>query len=385
MRIGFVVNDSLPGMGMPCSGQGLRAWGLIQGLRGRGIDARALVRHATLGARFQRWKDLSVRRFPDWLTIVNHENIGSVLAEFDVVVFHNWGAAANVAKPGGSDVRFVYDFFSATLVEHAFISSEPEYLDRIRRRKHEILEQCDLFFANGPGRRRYAQAYLSSLGIETQVHDIPTSLPWLGDTGGAAAAAETGPVLVGGYRQEWTETIGDDVLAALARALPDRAVVSVGAGQHYHFGPRDGTAGETADGTALAGAEPSGPPENLVTYDVLNFEDYAALGRSAAVFVDVSPLNEERLMSFSTRGILSVALGCPVIHNAETDLGALLRRSGAGVPVSRADGDLTAELLIARVRAGLDPGRRENCHRLWQDSFDADRGAADLVRLVEHG
>ena len=31
MRIGFVVNDSLPGMGMPCSGQGLRAWGLIQG------------------------------------------------------------------------------------------------------------------------------------------------------------------------------------------------------------------------------------------------------------------------------------------------------------------------------------------------------------------
>ena len=192
MRIGFVVNDSLPGMGMPCSGQGLRAWGLIQGLRGRGIDARALVRHATLGARFQRWKDLSVRRFPDWLTIVNHENIGSVLAEFDVVVFHNWGAAANVAKPGGSDVRFVYDFFSATLVEHAFISSEPEYLDRIRRRKHEILEQCDLFFANGPGRRRYAQAYLSSLGIETQVHDIPTSLPWLGDTGGAARRPKPG-------------------------------------------------------------------------------------------------------------------------------------------------------------------------------------------------
>ncbi len=366
MKIGIVVNDSLPGMGLPCSGQGLRAWGLIEGLLANGVEARALIRQPTLVSRLQRWKDINTIRFPDWVRITTPESFAADIADLDALVMHNWAAAEGLRERPAVDTRLVYDFFSATLVEHAFISSDPEYLETVRRRKKHALKLCDLFIANGPGRRTYAEAYLEGMEIDAEVCDIPMCLPWLG--GGEPADA----VLVGGYQQRWTRELDRDGLVELARALPEMAIVSVGAGYHYHFG---------ADRTARAVTPDR--PGNMVAYDVLPFEDYLRVNQGARVFVDLSALNDERLISFSSRGILSIAAGCPVLHNQETDLGALVSEFDAGCTISGDEDPSDPGVLSAKLETCLSLDRRDGCRALWEAHFDARKGARKLVQLVE--
>lgn len=368
MKIGFLVNDCLPEMGLPCSGQGLRAWGLIKGLRESGTEAYALIRHSTLGTRFRRWKDISGSEFPDWLVIVNHETIGPTIKDLDALVFHNWAAGDEVTKPADSKVKFIYDFFSATMIEHSFISSDPEYMTRIETRKHKLLKRCDLFFANGPGRQKYANRYLASLGIRTPVRDIPMSLPWLGE------ATSAGPILVGGYQQDWTKALDGDMLGRIATSFPDRALVTVGAGQHYHFGSRE-----------TAAPDDNARPDNIVAYDSLAFSDYVALNAVASAFVDVAPINKERLISFSSRGILSIATGCPIIHNEDTDLGALVKQFDAGVVVSQNETLDSPDMMIAKLTDCMAADRRKNCKALWNEKFNSRKGAATLEQMVRNG
>lgn len=364
MKVGLLVNDVIPGLGLPCSGQGIRAWGLLQGLRANGVDASVIIRHSTMSTRINRWHDIMGVHLPEHLVIANHAEMPNIIGELDYLVFHNWAAGKNISRPEDSDVRFVYDFFSATLVEHSFISADPAYLDGIRAQKQALVEQSDIFIANGPGRRDYGAEYLQNLGIEAPVHDIPTSLPWLGET------EVCDDILIGGYQQDWTKPLQPEMAAALSAALPDRNLVTVGADMHYHFGRRDKT-----------GA--SAWPDSLLRYDILSFEDYASLNARAAAFVDIAPLNAERRISFSTRGVMSLASGCPIVHNAETDLGRLVAQYDAGVVLGESDHLDDPQTLAQALKACLDARKRENCRALWVDVFDCRVQATHLLKALQ--
>lgn len=364
MKIRFVVNGVVPGFGLPVAAPALRAWGLIQGLRSAGVDARALLRIGTLQNHLQRWSDFNSSQLPDWVEMVNADTLPQAIENADVIVFHNWAAANNVDKPEGCRPRFVYDFFSATLVETFFTSPDAFHMKRVEDRKRDLLKKSDVFIANGAGRQEYGASFLAAMGIEAPVHNIPMSLPWLGNAPDKAAA------LIGGYQQRWTKPIAGNVLYDLARKMPACDLITVGAGRHHHFGVQPIDRPEGAR------------PKNLIEYDVLSFEDYQKVNASCGAFVDVSPLNDERLISFSTRGVVSIASGCPIIHNAETDLGTLVAQYDAGITLDR-DANLSDPTVLQKaIDLCLSNTRREQCHALWEAQFNAGQNAQKFLRIL---
>lgn len=365
MKIGFLVNDVVPEMGLPCSGQGLRAWGLLKGLQANGVEATVLVRHSMLSSRMRRWSDLNQLRLPDWLKVVDANTINDAIAQFDGIVLHNWAAAEKLIRPKSGNTSFIYDFFSASLVEHSFISSDESHLESIKKRKLHAINQSNIFIANGVGRRDYATKFLAVNGRYEEVSSIPMCLPWLGQEKPKKV------ILIGGYQQRWTKDFSNDVLVKVAEAFPEFSIVTIGRRHHYHFGATGWDQKQTAD-----------LPANLLTYDVMSFQDYSNINAAAAAFVDIAPINEERRISFSSRGVFSVASGCPVIHNAETDLGALLEEFDAGVTLSETEDFFDASVIIKKIRSCLSVDRYAACKALWAAHFQSSHGARTLAELI---
>jgi len=365
MKVGILVNDAIPGMGLPCSAPGLREWGFFEGLRQIGVDATILVRQGTIAKRVERWADIHGFALPDHVLVVEDDKIDETVSRFDFLVFHNWAAAAGIKLPAGARTRLVYDFFSASLVEQGYVSNDATFHETIRNKKVDLLRRSDLFIANGPGRATYARKFLSNLGIEATVYDLPMCTPWM------AQDTPRPGIMWGGYQQYWTRKFDNGTVASLAARFADKRLVHVGSNQHYIFG------------TIHSDVRAKSDTQNSTRFDALTFEDYVSVNASCSAFLDISPMNEERCLSFSTRGALSISCGCPIVHNAETDLGRLVESYGAGATLSAEDDFSDPALLARAIEKCLDPSARDACKRLWADHFDNRIGAEKLVRVLK--
>ena len=369
MRVAILANDAVPGMGLPCSGQGLRVAASAAHLSALGVEPLVLLPRPVLEQRLERWGAVARPDYPDHVRVCDGGEAARLARGCDALLLHNW--AAEKALDGRPlDVPVIYDFFSATLVEHAHFGRGPGYLKRLERTKLRAVRRAAHFWANGPGRVAHGAAFLARHELEGEVLDAPFAPTPLERP---AAAPDAPPlVAVGGFAQPWAKPAGPALLHALARALPDHEVVALGGGEAFHVA-----------GAAAPGAGHGDAPPNLRAVGPMIHRDHERLIARAAAFVDVAPHNDERAVSFSTRGVAAVAAGCPVVHNAGTDLGRLIERHGAGATVD-AGGDIEPEAVIEATRLCLSRDRGGACRSLLDELHGRMRAAAratiDAVR-----
>ncbi|MEM8552579.1 MAG: glycosyltransferase [Pseudomonadota bacterium] len=368
-RVAVLANGLIPGSAAPSSAHGLRATGLYTGLTGAGIACDIVSASSAITAQLDRWGTGRMRIPAHWRILQDQSLSYRLNADYRAVIVPNWPAAKGFRK--GDKVKLIYDFFSATLIEHALIADEAE-VERRKSEKIALLSQADIVTANGRVQSKYGKAFCEEevgLKLTGDVPAIRLALPW------HDPQLAPGPmrIFVGGFLQAWTTGITLQGLEALADTA-DLEIHTMGFGQHAHF-----------RGMSRS-ARASRSHERLIAHEVASFQSYRDLNTACHLALDVFEPNEERRMSYSTRAISSIACGCPVITMAFTEVGRLIERTGAGWTLSEFSmEELSA--LISRLRDNPDEvaAARAATRTFWEAHIDPRKQIGPLVRMLRSG
>lgn len=366
-RIAICSNAMVPGSRAPSSAHALRASGLHAGLTAAGFDADIVATAQPILKQLERWGTRRVSIPGHWRILPDDSYSARLNADYDTVIFPNWNIARDFAKTG--KVNVVYDFFSATMVEHALIFSPAEIVSK-KAEKLKLLADVDMVIANGQVQADYAAKFLPGEAGRTVTGPIPAvrlSIPWSG-----TQPAE-GPLRVffGGFHQTWTTGIE---LADLEDLADDIAleIHTIGIGQHLHFRSLSRT-----------GRIHSRTPR-LIPHTVASFESYQALNGGCHVALDIFEPNDERRVSYSTRAVSSIACGCPLITMSFTEIGRLVAETGAGWTLDTFSLDALRDLL-ARLKYNPDEiaRARHNTRRFWEAYIDPVKQTRPLVDMLK--
>ncbi|MEM9222411.1 MAG: hypothetical protein AAGB11_08415 [Pseudomonadota bacterium] len=339
-----------------------------------GFDVEIVSPAVSIRAQLDRWNTprLSIPQY--WRLLEDEKYFHRLNNDYDFVVFPNWSNALEYTK--GEKVRLIYDFFSATMVEHAIISNSDE-LTKKKADKLKIIAQADIVIANGQVQADYATQFLSKEAERTVTGPIPAVR-----LSTQRLQKEISPpphpsgrlrLFVGGFHQAWTTGIGVPELVRLAASYPVD-IHAIGLGQHLHL--RDLSRVQRLPGEG----------EGLVRHQVSSFENYRFLNGSCDAALDVFTPNAERRISYSTRAISALSCGCPVITMAFTEIGELVRQTGAGWVLEECSIDALRELL---VRLAHNPDEisaaREKTADFWARYIDPKVQIAPLVKMLKSG
>ena len=369
-RIAVCGNSMVPGSGAPSSAHGLRASGLRDGLVAAGFEVDIVSTASSIVSQLERWQTRRIRVPGHWRILQDQQYEARLNADYDVVIFPNWPVAKGFQKEG--DVRIVYDFFSATLVEHAMISGAEAIEDK-RAEKLALLAQSDFVIANGGVQAAYARDFLATSGVKTVTGEIPAvrlSMPW---SEPAPRRGERFRIFFGGFLQAWTTGIRLRDLEDLAEKH-DAEVHAIGLGQHLHF----------REMSRVGRYRPQS--DRVVLHEVASFESYQDLNRSADLALDIFEPNDERRVSYSTRAVSSLSCGCPLVTMAFTEMGRMIEETGAGWTLEEFSVEALDDLLAtltARPEAVAEA--RARTRDVWTRYVDPVRQVEPLVTMLKSG
>ena len=325
-RVLVVSGDTLPLPGLPTTGAGLRAWGLIKGLEARGHAVSYLMPENSLKSAAPD-VDLAAYRS------VVYDNFGSNdlyqrvndLAP-DVIVFQHWSSA--VPFSGRSTIPVVIDFHGPLLLETLY-QDLPHY-EGLRQAKIQTLAKADFFTCAGERQCHYFYPWLIQAGFDLRqdlIQVIPVSL----SPDVPARAPATGEVtfVYGGVFLPWQDP--SVALETLVSTLEERQ-----AGRLKLFGGKHPSIqippGKYQD--LLPHLERSARVDlmGMIPRDTL-VETYL----HSHVAIDVMARNPERELAFTTRTVEYLWCGLPVIYNNYAELADYIRDYDAGWTVDPLD------------------------------------------------
>jgi len=366
-RVAVCCNSLIPGSGAPSSAQGLRANGLYLGLKAAGFDVDIVNIATSVSAQLDRWGTRRVRIPAHWRIIQERQYLGRLNEDYDTVIFPNWPVARGFKKR--DTTRVVYDFFSATQIEHAVIADAATLAKR-RAEKLEILAQADIVIANGGVQAAYARTFLEETAGRTVTGPIPAVRLALPYRRSRPAPSPRLRLFYGGFLQAWTTGIRLADLENLAERH-DVEIHAIGLGQHVHF----------RDLSRVGRQRPTS--SRVVLHDVASFASYQDTNAGCDIALDIFEPNEERRISYSTRAVSSLAAGCPLVTMSFTEIGRLLGETGAGWTLDTFSIE-GLEALIARLKADPDEvaAHRARTEDFWRAYIDPARQIAPLVEML---
>ena len=366
-RVAICCNSLIPGSGAPSSAQGLRANGLYLGLREAGFEVDIVNIATSVSAQMDRWDVRRIRIPAHWRIIQETQYTGRLNNDYGIVIFPNWPVAKGFRKT--DRVRVVYDFFSATQVEHALIS-KPDELAARKAEKLDIIAQADFVIANGRVQADYARTFLTEAAGRAVTGPIPSVRLALPYRRSEPAPSPRLRVFYGGFLQAWTTGIRLADLESLAERH-DLEIHTIGLGQHVHF-----------RNLSRIGRHRAAHPR-VILHDVASFARYQDTNAACDVALDIFEPNAEREISYSTRAISALAAGCPLITMSFTEIGRLVAETGAGWTLDTFSLDALQDLL-ARLCKSPDEvaAARARTEDFWRSHIDPARQVAPLVDML---
>lgn len=315
-RILVITPEPLPLPGQPTNGAGLRAWGLAEGLRSRGFDAHV----ASWVASFADPYVSGNQPLPAHVHIFRRDRIGELIAEVapSVLVLQHWGLAREIPE---LDLPIAMDLAGPHLLERLFWG-ETDVL-RHAEEKLEALRRADFFVCSGEHQRHYFYAWLTLAGLpptEIELPVIPFSVPPYSPP--PATSRDWNAFVYGGLFLAW-----QDPTAAIRATLQEMSTLGRGT-LHLHVGAHpalDASGGRFAQVLRETSAH-----SQVRTYDIMPFEELVAHYVNDGVALDLMAWNCERELAFTTRTMIYLWCGLPVIHDDYSELGRLIREARCG-------------------------------------------------------
>ena len=378
-RVFVISNDVVPGLGMPVAAPGLRAFGLAEGLRANGVEARTLVARGFVERQWTRFgRSVPHPTAPD-TEVVGANALARYLKAHapSVAVMINSNQVEHLRPMEG--VRYVLDFFAPKMLEELYHHGEGYpggELKRLRERKIRAIELADAFICNGRKKLPYFLAWMLQadrdvrrLPLEVVNMCVPLALPEEGE------GADGVRLAVAGYLQSWS-TLGGWV-GALEERL-DRPGVSLDLLVPWHWGGGAGRSHASRDDLDRISRHPS-----VTTHGTMNFSEFRRFLSGVDVTIDLFQHNLEREYAMVTRSVVSLACGVPVVHPPFTEVSAMISEYDAGWLVNPLD-DGAVGAALDEVMGDPEAVRRkrENARALALEVLDPAEAVKPLVGIL---
>lgn len=314
-RVLVIASDTLPLPGLPTSGGGLRSWQFIQGLKANGFEVVASMPLFTyLSEKYRDRIPADVRRL-GW-TFENQDDLVDEVRP-DVVIFMN----AETYALRRHRLPTVFDLAGPRLLEAQYLGV-PDQARRIAR-KIENLRVPDLITCAGPSQRFYFLSFLLQTGIaieDIRIDVVPVSLsPSLPER---LSAGDVPTFVFGGGFFPWQDS--SVALCTVAEYLGKR-----GRGCLHIYGASHGIEPKSEKGFAeLRNALERRSGVTFLGY--VPHEELIGHYCAATAAVDLMARNFERELAFTTRTVLYLWCGLPVIYNNYSDLSRYIEKYRAG-------------------------------------------------------
>ena len=371
-RVLLLTTEPLPVGGLPATGAGLRAWGLARGLRQAGLDVQLLM-PARAAATFApaAAEPKGSGGWPEWVGTFERANIAAALAEHDpdVIVLQHWGLARDLGEP---DRPLAIDLAGPHLLERTYWGSTTHEADL--EEKLAALRRADFLTASGERQRLYFLPYLALAGWPVAATDVLPVIPFSFEPLMDRPRVRPDRLIYGGFFLPW-----QDPTRALETALD--ALDATGRGELLFVGGAHPTF-DVSRGQFEALLDRLGRHPRVRLVPAMGFEAYARLLAEGGVALDLLARNPEREIAFTTRTVVYLAAGLPVIHNHYSELGALIARAGAGWALDPDDAEGLGALL-RRVLSGEEPiaTRAEAALEVVRGELNWERTIEPLARF----
>ena len=367
----FLAHGLYPIKGHPVTGNGVRAWGLIQGLQQRGCR----VTYATPADTIRPgWEAYTTPGFDvvffDGASDLN-ESIDRIKP--DVIVGVNWELVDLLSKE--LEIPLVLDLIAPRLLEMQFQYATHTAVDAEMLRYTQVLGRGSHFLCSTEKQKAFYRSWLMLSGIyggDDPIDIIPISAnPDIPQRTREASKELT--FIYGGVFWPWQRPSGylNRVLTALQRHGQGRLLVIGGS---YPLAPDDSTASAFTDTLA------SNP--HLMLKPLLPYEEMEEAFLNAHVAVDLSERNPERELSFSYRIIEYLRCGLPVICNHYLSIASDIESYQAGWVINTEDAPDILEALIEDILTHPDriAERSANAQRLVHDRYNWERTTEPLYQ-----
>jgi glycosyltransferase involved in cell wall biosynthesis len=355
MKAFIIMPDLPPNSGGAATAPGLRAFGLHQGFQSRGFDSRMLLTDDLLEPRRRSSAAEEPSLPPGLITVSRSELFDVARGAHDAVFVFNALNYVPVRRYLHPSCVLIADFIADLRLERPAAEATRWRRWRGRYRQYRwsrtyrrSLSDADIVTVNGRNKVATAQREVPALGHGDNVVVVPFSLdcrPLLPCHSAQRRAPSAGlRIFVGGFLQPW-QRLGQWP-AALARLLTDDAT-SKRLRCRVHLVP-------TAEHEDLVKVTSlSRFPNATVTTERIPFSRYLAELFDSDIVVDLHRPTIERNFAMSTRSVVALCAGLPIIHQRGTELSDLLVEYSAGFVVDPEDREQVEAVLLRLLQ---EPG-----------------------------
>jgi GT2 family glycosyltransferase/glycosyltransferase involved in cell wall biosynthesis len=362
--------DILPYPGLPTVGSGLRAWGLAEGLKACGHEVViSMPREAVTGREHGLPREVIDRAW-------DLSNFQKVIqdAAANVIIVCGWPVLAALPAEAIS-VPVVLDQPGPHFLERRYQQYATD--EENRQWKLAALRKADYFTSSGERQHSYFARWLGEAGwTQDEIERRTASIPYSLSPNLPKRQAEDGLTFVyGGVFLPWQDPT--TALETLVDYLDGRGdgTLQLYGGNH----PISTIRGERVSDLYEALAQSS----HVVRHDLIPYDELISSYCRAHVAVDLMARNPERELAFTTRTVVYLWCGLPVIYNDYSELSDYISRYDAGWTLDPTDVDgLRAVLDEIFTDPGLVARKSENAQCLVREELDWTKTVEPLDRIV---
>lgn len=362
MAILIITTEPLPYPGMVTTGAGLRAWGLAQGLRTQGFDVITAMPISVLPETGAENPEIRNNCF-------ERHNLTGFIQEKnpDVLIVQHWGLMREIETV---ECPLVIDLAGPHLLERAYWGSESFESDLYE--KLAALRRADFVICSGESQRHYFLGFLSLAGFSLEPQLLPVIPLSLSPDLPAYRQGERDSFVYGGMLLPWQDP--SEALRWLLEVLDEQQHGSLTffGGMHPE--------GDVSGGAFQALLERLEQHPRVMLKGLMPYDQLLAEYQHASVALDLMARNLERELAFTTRTMVYLWCGLPVMYNNYSELSGYISRYEAGWVVSPEDEAGFKSIVEEILARPEEVGRRgQNAQRLVRDHFTWDKTIGPLA------